>query len=80
MKRLILIAFALIINAGIYGIKNQLDMPPFIDSNLFKANLELMEKLQKLPDSLDEARQLALKSNFICEHVPEAVLNIYCDK
>ena len=74
------LVFALLIYAGLYGIKNRLDMPKEIDSNLFKANADLIEKLQKLPDSLEEACLLARQSDFIKEKMPAAVLDIYCNK
>lgn len=74
------LAFALIIYAGLYGIKNQLDMPPVVDSNLFKADAVLIEKLRKLPDSIKEARLIARQSNFITDYIPEAILNIYCNE
>lgn len=74
------LAFALILYAGLYGIQNRLDMPRAVDSNLFKANADILEKLQKLPDSLEEACLLAKQSAFIQTHVPAAVLNIYCNK
>ncbi len=74
------LAFALIIYAGLYGIKNQLVLPRVVDHNLFKANADLIGKLQKLPDSLEEACLLAKQSKFIGEHVPAAVLEIYCSR
>ena len=74
------LAFALIIYAGLYGIKNKLDMPRVVDQNLFKANADLISTLQKLPDSLAEACLLAKQSKFIAEYVPAAVLDIYCSK
>ncbi len=74
------LAFALIIYAGIYGIKNKLDMPKVVNQNLFKANADLTSTLQKLPNSLNEACLLAKQSQFIAEHIPAAVLDIYCSK
>lgn len=74
------LAFALIIYAGLYGIQNQLDMPKVVDCNLFKANKDLIERMQKLPDSIEEACLIARQSDFIRENIPEAVLNIYCNK
>ncbi len=74
------LAFTLIIYAGLYGIKNKLNMPGVVDQNLFKAHADLISKLQKLPDSLDEACLLAKQSKFIAEHIPSAVLDIYCNK
>lgn len=74
------LAFALIIYAGLHGIKNQLALPDVIDQNLFRAEFSLLGKLQKLPDSLDEACLLARQSDFIKEYIPEAILDIYCNK
>lgn len=74
------LAFALIIYAGLHGIKNQLALPEVIDQNLFKADFSLLEKLKKLPDSLDEARLLAKQSAFIAQYLPPAILDIYCNK
>lgn len=74
------LAFALIIYAGLHGIKNQLELPEGIDQNLFKADLSLLEKLKKLPDSLDEARLLAKQSSFIAQYMPQSILDIYCNK
>ena len=74
------LAFALIIYAGLHGIKNQLALPEVIDQNLFKADFSLLEKLKKLPDSLDEARLLAKQSAFIAQYLPPAIWDIYCNK
>ena len=74
------LAFALIIYAGLYGIQHRLEMPEEVDQNLFKADIELLEKLQKLPDSLEEACLRAKESAFIAEHIPSVILNLYCDK
>ena len=74
------LAFALIIYAGLYGIKNQISLPEGIDQNLFKADFSLLKKLKKLPASLDEARLLAKQSAFITQYIPPAILDIYCRK
>lgn len=74
------LAFTLLIYAGLYGIKKKLDMPKMVDSNLFKASVNLIETLRKLPDSLKEASLLARQSDFVKAHMPAAVLNIYCNK
>lgn len=74
------LAFALIIYAGLYGIQKELTLPQAVDQNLFKADADLLAHLQKLPDSLAEARLLAKQSTFIAKHVPQAVVDIYCKK
>lgn len=74
------LAFALIIYAGLYGIKKSIDIPKAVDYNLFKANADLISSLRKIPDSFDEACLLAKQSSFIAEYIPPAVLDIYCNK
>ncbi len=74
------LAFTLIIYVGLYGIKNQLKLPRASDFNLFKASAETFDKFQQLPDTLEAARTLADQSEFINEHIPKAILEIYCNK
>ena len=74
------LAFALIIYAGLYGIRNRLALPVAADFNLFKENTKALDKYQRLPNTLDEARALAAQSAFIVEHIPETILDIYCNK
>ena len=70
------IAFALMIHAGIYGINNKLDLPYVADFNLYTADEETLSKFKMLPQSLEEAKTVALNSDFIAEHIPEKILNI----
>lgn len=72
------LAYALIIYAGIYGIQNKLDLPNACDINLFKADENTVKQYRKLPDNLAEAKELALKSKFVAEHLPQSIINIYC--
>lgn len=74
------LAFALLIYAGLYGIKNKLELPPVTDCNLYTADSELLSQLERLPSNLGEARNIAKESSFIKEHIPKAVLDIYCNK
>lgn len=74
------IAFSLIIYAGLYGIKNQLDMPKVSNFNLFKADSQVLKDFKKLPASLSEACAVAKNSKFIQEHIPKTVLDIYCNR
>lgn len=74
------LAFALIIYAGLYGIRNQLSMPEMVDFNLFKADADVVKKLRQLPESLEKACLIARQSDFIRQHIPAAVLDIYCNK
>lgn len=74
------LAFALIIYASIHGIQNKLDLPPAADINLYKADNDTLSKFQKLPEALETACNIAASSEFIKEHIPAPVLNIYCHR
>lgn len=74
------LAFSLMIYAGIYGIKNKLELPMAADINLYKADAETLSKFQKLPESLDEACKVAMESEFINSYIPKAILDIYCNE
>ncbi len=73
------LAFALIINAGIYGIKNSLEMAPPIDENLFCLTEDKEDELSSLPMSLDKAVEHAQNSEFVKEHVSEQLLLKYIE-
>lgn len=74
------LAFTLIIYAGLHGIKHKLDMPMVADINLFKASDEITSKFKSLPQTLEEACLIAKQSEFIRQHIPQAVLDIYCNR
>lgn len=72
------LAYALLIYAGLYGIENKLDLPPAAEINFFKADKTTARQYKELPDTLEEAKALAQKSEFIKKHLPESIINIYC--
>ncbi|MBQ7740043.1 MAG: glutamine synthetase [Eubacterium sp.] len=72
------IAFALLIYSGLSGIENKLDLPYVTDINLFTADSETLSKFEKLPQSLEEAKETTLKSDFINKIIPEKIIDIYC--
>ena len=74
------LAFALMIYAGLDGIKNRKKLPEAAELNLFKADGEVLSKYKKLPVSIAEARQAAKESEFIKSHVPAPILEIYVGK
>ena len=74
------LAFTLMIYAGLYGLQNKLNMPNSANINLYKASAETLAEFRKLPESFSCACEIAASSEFIKEHVPAAVLNIYCNK
>ena len=62
------------------GIARGAVLPEAADFNLFRADAEALKRLQKLPGSIEEARELASESRFIREFIPGPVLDIYCGK
>lgn len=74
------LAFALIIYAGLHGIKNRLELPEVANFNLYKATEEELARFRRLPRSLKEASRIAAQSDFIKKHIPQPILDIYCNK
>ena len=72
------IAFALMIYSGLYGIKNNLELPYVADFNLFTADDETLKRFKMLPQSLDEAKDAATQSEFIKQYIPKKIFDIYC--
>ncbi len=73
------LAFALIINAGIYGIENRLEIAAPLDENLFEFTKEKKNGLNSLPTNLSEAIESTKNSEFVKEHVNEQLLLKYID-
>ena len=71
------LAYALLIYAGLYGIEKGLALPPASDFNLYTAPAEVLQTLQALPGSLEEAAALASASAFVREHLPDSVLSAF---
>ena len=46
--------------------------------NFFKADKTTARQYKEFPDTLEEAKALAQKSEFIKKHLPESIINIYC--
>lgn len=72
------LAFALIIYAGLYGIKNNLELPEAADINLYSAPAEVLKSYKRLPSSLKEASLIATSSKFIADCLPEMLIKEYC--
>lgn len=72
------LAFALMIYAGLEGLKSHAELPMVADFNLYKANYRAIENLKKLPADLKTARRIAAESPFIRAHIPPSILDIYC--
>ena len=74
------LAFALLIYAILDGIQNKLELPMPADINLYKADADILAKFEQLPGDFKSACAAAVNSDFIKEHIPEAILDIYCNK
>lgn len=74
------LAFALMIYASLYGIQNKLELRDPADINLYKADSDTLAKFEQLPENLKSACALANNSDFIKEHIPGVILEIYCNK
>lgn len=72
------LALALMIYAGLYGIRERLDLPMVADLNLYKAPPEVLAQYRQLPESLAEARRLARESGFIREHMSGCIRESFC--
>lgn len=74
------LSLALIIYAGLDGIENRMTLPDEANYNIYKADAATLEKLQRLPTSLEEACSIASQSEFINKHIPESIRKIYCNR
>ena len=72
------IAFALLIRAALYGIKNGLALPAPVDSNLYQTDGKTTALLSRLPDTLAAAKAAANADEWIRECLPKEILEIYC--
>lgn len=72
------IAYTLLIYAGLYGIRNALELPMASNVNLFTADQQTLSQYKLLPQSLSSAAKQALASDFIRDHLPEPLIRAYC--
>ncbi len=72
------LAFALLINAGLYGIEKKLPLSAPADFNLYSADPAQLAGIRKLPLTLSEARAAARDSAFVRDIVPDAILGAFC--
>ena len=74
------LAFALLIYASMYGIKDNLELPAPADLTLFKAPIEVLANFRQLPGNLPAACQEAKNSSFIKKCIPKAITELYCNR
>ena len=67
------LAYALVIFAGIDGVKRGLLPPEPVNVNLYTAGPEVTGSLQALPQTLAEAKRVAAESEFIRSTLPEGL-------
>ena len=71
------LAFALLIYAGLDGVRAASSLPAPADVNLFTAPERVTASYRKLPGTLDEARQAARASEFARRYLPESLIAYY---
>ena len=71
------LAFALMIQAGLDGIRNNTPLPPPADINLYSAPEEVKAKYEPLPKTLGEAKTIAANSRFIAENLAKPIVDHY---
>lgn len=74
------LAFALLIYAVIEGVQKKPELPCPADINLYKADADTLAGFKQLPDSFKAACDAAVNSHFIRKHIPDAILDIYCNQ
>ena len=72
------IAFALLIRASLYGIKNGIVLPAPVDLNLYHADEKAAASLARLPDSPANAKAAAKGDAWIKECLPAEITALYC--
>ena len=70
------LAFAMLIYAGLDGIKRDLKLPEPFNTSINDMDQSAKEGLKKLPDSLEAAVKLASESEFVNSVVGKEVLNL----
>ena len=71
------IAFALLIRAGLDGIKTNAVLPPAADINLYTAAAKVTAGYRVLPQTLAEAKASAAGSEFIAKCLPQSIIMHY---
>lgn len=67
------LAYAMIIYAGLDGIKNKSTLMPERDFNMYNANAEITSQLECIPTSLEEAKTFTKESSFVNKLITEEI-------
>ena len=71
------LAFALLIQAGLEGVRLNKKLCAPVDGNLFEMSAEELASYTRLPENLEEALSLAQGSTFVRQVVPAGTLERY---
>ncbi|MBQ1377895.1 MAG: type I glutamate--ammonia ligase, partial [Lachnospiraceae bacterium] len=71
------LAFALLIEACLYGIEEQPMLMKSTDVDLFTADNKSLPRLKTLPLSITEAQNQAKRSDFVKQVLPASVIEAY---
>ena len=74
------LALMLIMEAGLYGVEQELSLPEKCDLDFDNARSSELEHYEKLPGSLEEAKSYARSSKFVCSILPPCIVEAYCNK
>lgn len=73
------LAFALVIQAALDGIEQNLPLREYLDVDMF-TEANTLQSIERLPASLAEASAIAAESGFIRSHLTETILSAYCSE
>lgn len=73
------LAFALLIWAGLDGILNNIPLPERSNVNLFTASPKELWGLEMLPLTRSNAAKVTLSSDFIRAHLPQTLIQFFCE-
>lgn len=74
------IAYALVLYAGIEGIRTGAALPEKCESNLYGMPREQLEAFAHLPDTLADAAKICAASDFIRKTLPEPLIRAYTSR
>lgn len=71
------LAFALVIEAGREGINRRMPLAPAVNANLYEADVNITGGLAQIPENLGVAIELAGKSTFVRQVLPQKTIDKY---
>lgn len=74
------LSFALIILAGLEGLKENAELERAVDIDLYSAEESRISGLKELPHDLEEAEREAKSSEFVKKYLPKQILDSYCSR